>query len=283
MASNIQSAIKRYYLNTIFVLIKNSNLLAHTPILPPLGQPFIVLPLVDSTNNYAMAKIQAGEAGHGSTYWAMEQVAGKGQRGKTWLTEPGSNIIMSVALKTDHLEMGHQWALSMAVALACYDFYKNYGSADDTRIKWPNDLYWQDRKAGGILIENQISMENGLPSWKWAIVGIGININQTSFPGVEKKVVSLKQITGKEFDPIQLSQELLSFLTLRFEMLSSGKGDELVTDYNNCLYKNGARVKLKKGPISFETTIRGVNALGQLITGEKGTDLHDWGSIEWIL
>lgn len=265
------------------MLIKNSNLLAHTSTLPPLGQPFIVLPLVDSTNNYAMAKIQAGEAAHGSTFWAMEQVAGKGQRGKTWLTEPGTNIIMSVVLKTEQLEMSHQWALSMAVALACYDFYKNYGSSDDTRIKWPNDLYWQDRKAGGILIENQISVESGLPVWKWAVVGMGINVNQTSFPGVEKKAVSLKQITGKDFDPIQLSQELLSFLTLRFEQLHSGKLNELLIDYNNCLYKKGELVKLKKGPIAFETEIQGVNALGQLVTGEKGADLHDWGSIEWVL
>lgn len=265
------------------MLTKNSNLLAHTPILPSLGQPFIVLPLVDSTNNYAMAKIQAGEATHGSTYWAMEQVAGKGQRGKTWHTEPGSNIIMSVVISTEQLEISHQWALSMAVALACYDFYKNYGSADDTRIKWPNDLYWQDRKAGGILIENQISMELGLPIWKWAVVGTGINVNQTSFPGVEKKAVSIRQITGKQFDPIQLSQELLSFLTLRFDQVNGGNLSQLLTDYNNCLYKKGAFVKLKKGPITFETIIQGVNSRGQLITGEKGTEAHDWGSIEWVL
>ncbi|MFN1208770.1 biotin--[acetyl-CoA-carboxylase] ligase, partial [Enterococcus lactis] len=78
-------------------------------------------------------------------------------------------------------------------------------SQSNILIKWPNDIYFQDRKAGGILIENIINGQ----LWKWAVVGVGLNINQVQFLGdIESKAVSLKQITGKTFDCFQLAQEL---------------------------------------------------------------------------
>ena len=128
-------------------------MLPHTPVFPPIGQPFIILPSVDSTNNYAMAQSRAGLAMHGTAYLAMEQTNGKGQRGKSWTSKPGENIMLSVVLEPKGLTIGNQFILSASVALACYDFLKKYTDPEMTRIKWPNDLYWQDRKAGGVLVE----------------------------------------------------------------------------------------------------------------------------------
>lgn len=122
---------------------------------PTIGQRLIILPVIDSTNNYAMGQATAGQAGHGTVYFALEQTAGKGQRGKTWLTTPGENIMMSVVIQPQALKTSQQFLLSAAIALGCYDFFKNY-AGEETRIKWPNDLYWRDRKAGGILIESRL-------------------------------------------------------------------------------------------------------------------------------
>ena len=118
---------------------KNSDLLSYTPAFPPIGQPLIVLPSVDSTNNYAMAQARAGLAKHGAAYLALEQTGGKGQRGKSWITNPGENILLSVVLEPKALIIGNQFILSASVALGCYDFLKNYTGSELTTIKLPND------------------------------------------------------------------------------------------------------------------------------------------------
>ena len=131
---------------------------------------FIILTSVDSTNNYAMAMVQSGQASHGDAFFSWEQTAGKGQRGRHWQTGKGQNIALSVVLEPTAIKPGHQFYLSVAVALACYDFF-NAIAGPETFIKWPNDIFWRDRKAGGVLIENVF---NG-NTWRFAVVGIGIN------------------------------------------------------------------------------------------------------------
>ena len=138
----------------------------------PIGKPFIELPTVESSNNYATRQVQAHLAGHGATWFAYNQTKGKGQRGNTWTTHPGQNIILTTVIEPIHLKLADQFILSAAVAVACYDFFSSY-ALDETSIKWPNDIYWKDRKAGGILIENILQGTD----WKYAIVGIAININ----------------------------------------------------------------------------------------------------------
>ncbi len=180
----------------------------------PSGSPFVELQSVDSTNNYARQLIHAaalpdrqGMAQHGMAIFTHEQVAGKGQRGKTWNTEKGANIALSILINPQGLSINNQFYLSACAAVVVHEFFSKY-AGDETKIKWPNDLYWQDRKAGGILIESVIrGSDLGVGSWPWAIIGIGININQTSFEGLPNPV-SLKQITGKNFEPLVLAKEL---------------------------------------------------------------------------
>src|SRR5687768_1939887 len=217
-----------------------------------IGDNFFVLNSVESTNNYAMARIHAGLAGHGDAYFALEQTAGKGQRGKTWMAQPGENITISIVLNTEPLISSQQFLLSAAVALACYDLLTNK-LGDDVKIKWPNDLYWRDRKAGGILIENQLTGT----LWKYSVVGIGLNINQTSF-GELARAVSFKQVTGKDWKPIDLAKELCQFLESRWTDLNR-KGIAVMEAYNRCLYKKDEQVKLKKENIAFNARIKGVN------------------------
>ena len=105
----------------------------------PLGSPFIELQSVDSTNNYAREQIHAGLAQHGEAFFAHEQFAGKGQRGKAWASEKGDNIILSVVIKPQSLLLPQQFQLSTCTAVAVHEFFVKY-AGDDAKIKWPNDL-----------------------------------------------------------------------------------------------------------------------------------------------
>lgn len=257
--------------STIFA--KNSNLLSHPSYNSRIGEPFIELFTVDSTNNYAMGQAHAGLASHGATYLAEAQTAGKGQRNKSWTTQPGENITMSCVLHPSGPNITRPFLLSAAVALACCDFFNVY-TAGDTTIKWPNDIYWRDRKAGGILIEN--TYLGG--QWQYAIAGIGLNINQTVFPSGLPNPVSLKQITGKTSGRITLARELCRHLTGRYEQfLRENTG--LIHDYNNNLYRKGQAVRLRAGNAVFETTIEEVTVMGQLVTKERA---FNFGEVEFL-
>jgi BirA family biotin operon repressor/biotin-[acetyl-CoA-carboxylase] ligase len=119
-----------------------------------------------------MQQVHAGMAKHGMAYMALTQTAGKGQRGKTWDSAPGQNIAMSLVLEPKSIQLSQQFCLNMAIASCCRSFFDQYAGGN-TLIKWPNDIYWNDRKAGGILIESVIAA-SASDNWKWAVVGIGI-------------------------------------------------------------------------------------------------------------
>ena len=237
-----------------------------------------ILDSVDSTNNYAMAKVRTGMAEHGQAFVAKEQTAGKGQRGKNWQMEPGQNIALSLIVKADKLKQEQQFLLSMAVSLGVYDFFEKY-AGDQTKIKWPNDLYWCDRKAGGILIE---TVFKGM-HWKWAVVGIGININQTRFNKSLLNPVSLQQITGNKYDVIEMATELCSFVMKRVEKISAQATKKMVTEYNLHLYKLNEPVKLKKANAVFKTMVKEVSMHGQLCTIDTTERHFDFGEVEWVL
>ena len=242
-----------------------------------IGRAFTILKTVDSTNNYAMAQVHAGLAKHGNTYFALEQTAGKGQRGKTWLASAGENILMSVVFEAGSL-LSAQFLFSVAISLGCYDVIKAY-AGEDTTIKWPNDIYWRDRKAGGILIEPMVKGN----TWQFAVAGIGLNINQTNFPGNVTNPVSLKQITGRSFDVIVLAKELCGYLENRFSRFQNTGNTDLLEEYNAVLFKRNAHVTLKQQNRFFKTLIKGVNSQGNLVTYHGIEQEYTWGEVEWVL
>ena len=272
-----------------------------------LGTPFIELASIDSTNNYALTQIHAGLAQHGTAFFAHEQVAGKGQRGKTWTTQKDSSLIISIVINPQPLQLMQQFHLSACIALSVSEFFGAY-TGDGTRIKWPNDLYWCDRKAGGILIENiignkksevgsQRSETNHLSgisqlvainqqsatSWLWAVVGIGININQVSFSGELRNPVSLRQITGKNFDPVKLAKELCTIIDRNFKQLIANGFEDIYATYLTHLYKKDELVKLKKNNRVFEAIIRSVSPTGELVVQHTMEESFRFGEIEWVI
>jgi BirA family biotin operon repressor/biotin-[acetyl-CoA-carboxylase] ligase len=237
---------------------------------------FTILNTVDSTNNYAMGQVHAGLAKHGMLWFTNNQTAGKGQRGKTWAMEKEKDIAMSLAIEPACLQISDQFHLNAAVSLCCFEFFSGY-AGDETKIKWPNDLYWRDRKAGGILIENVLQGK----IWKWSVVGIGININQTKFDNSLNNPVSLKQITGRSFNTIDLAKELHALLMKNLAELQTA--DAVLERYNEHLYKTNKKVTLKKGGAKFETVIKEVSASGRLITVDAIEREFDFGEVEWVL
>jgi BirA family biotin operon repressor/biotin-[acetyl-CoA-carboxylase] ligase len=256
-------------------LLKNND--KSLPFMLVLGQPFIELSSVSSTNIYAMEQVRAKVAVAGTAFFAHEQTAGRGQKGRAWSSEPGLNIALSLLLEPPAKDPSRGFPLSAAVAMGCYDFYKNY-AGDETSIKWPNDLYWRDRKAGGILIENIVRGS----AWEWAVAGIGINVNQVSFDPSLPNPVSLKQITGRDFQPVELARELCSHLDGRFRQLARGHWMDIWGDYQRALFGLGQRHRFNWEGRDFEAMVEGVNQDGEILL--KGGDqqmrfVH--GSVVW--
>ncbi len=240
---------------------------------------FVILNSVDSTNNYAMGIVHSGLAVHGNAYFALEQTEGKGRRGKVWKSTKEQNIILSIIANTGFLTATHQFKLIAAVSLGCIDFLRKYVK-ENIKIKWPNDLFYNDTKAGGILIENVFKGK----VWEWAVIGIGINVNQIEFPpDISLHSISLKQIEGKDFDIISLGKHLRDCVLKRIEDLKQANFEITSKQYNAVLYQLNKKVKLKKKNIVFETIVRGVSSQGQLLTKDFMERSFDFDQVEWVL
>ncbi|HEX2607166.1 MAG TPA: biotin--[acetyl-CoA-carboxylase] ligase [Flavisolibacter sp.] len=242
-----------------------------------LGFTFLELPTVDSTNNYAMGMVHAGMAQHGMAVFAGEQTRGRGQRSKVWFSQAGQSISLSIIIRPDALSSSRLFLLSQMAAVAAHRFFLNY-SLSDTFIKWPNDIFWRDRKAGGILIENSFKG----PKWMYAVIGIGLNINQADFPDLDRKAVSLRQITGQNYEPAQLARSLCTYMDAAWKELLIDPAS-IDQAYQQALFRRGARVKFKQDSRIFEALVKGVNENGQLVVQHELEESFDVGTLEWLL
>lgn len=149
---------------------------------------------VTSTNTYMAA--HAADMTHGSVVAAHSQIAGRGQRGNTWESQPGMNVTMSMMLHPKEVSAREQFLVSEAVAAGVALTLRRYlGDDAGVCVKWPNDIYVHDRKICGILIENVLAGSSIARS----IAGIGLNVNQRQFLSDAPNPVSMFQIAGREF------------------------------------------------------------------------------------
>jgi len=235
---------------------------------------WIELDSVDSTNNYAMARIHAGMASEGLVCLARHQWAGKGQRGRSWRDEPGQNLMMSLVIKPGPLDLSRQFLFSAAVALSILEQVRLY-SPDHWSIKWPNDIYWNDRKAAGILVESVIQGND----WLFAVAGVGMNLNQEVFPPELSRAVSLKQITSIHYDLVQTARDMVKAIQNGIQVLR--KDPELVLrGYIQSMYKINQPIAMRKGKELIIATLQGVDAAGLLQTSSGS---FEWGEVEFIV
>ncbi len=178
------------------------------------------------------------DAQHGTVIATRAQTAGRGQRGNTWEAEPGRNLTFSLLLCPKGFPAARQFELSMLVALAVADvlnsLFARLGRADlEARIKWPNDIYVGDRKIVGILIENKLE---GAGIGR-AIVGIGLNVNQTEFRSDAPNPTSIALLTGRELALEPLLGELASVIVDYIDQyLAAPQPEALRQTYIQCMY-----------------------------------------------
>lgn len=232
------------------------------------AENMVVLDSVDSTNNYAMAMIQKGNVKDGNAIFAMEQTDGRGRRGRHWNSNKGENIILSISKQMQWMPISQQFQLSVAVALGCFDLVSKYAPGIGS-VKWPNDILINDTKAGGVLIENTIKGT----LWQWAVIGIGLNINQTDFESPSLNATSLSTVTKKTYDVLPLAEELYTFVLNRINEIKAGAFLRLLETYNQFLFGKGRMVKLKKQTEIFEAKIMSVAATGQLVVTRNDTEM----------
>lgn len=171
--------------------------------------------ILDSTSNEL--RRMGREASHGTVVTCREQTAGRGQRGNSWEAEPGMNLTFSILLEPPELEATEQFWLSQAVAVAVA-VVLNKVTGEEIMVKWPNDIYWNDRKLGGILIENSLSGT----AIDRSIAGIGINVNQRVFMSDAPNPVSLNNITGQEYDTAAILEMVTGEIVKNVEELDNG-------------------------------------------------------------
>ncbi|TPN84579.1 biotin--[acetyl-CoA-carboxylase] ligase [Aquimarina algicola] len=214
---------------------------------------------IASTNTFLRDLIREKNFADPVCVMAKEQLAGKGQMGTTWQSNPGENLTCSVFMKINGIELNHQFFISIATSLAVYDALNAF-VVPKLSIKWPNDILSDRQKICGILIENVV--KNG--SLIGVIVGIGLNVNQTTFNNLPQ-AGSLKQILGKHFEIEEILQTILINLECRFEGLTTSNFDTIKKQYEDLLFrKNKPSTFLDIEGDSFVGIIQAITNEGKL-------------------
>lgn len=157
------------------------------------------------------------------------QTAGRGQAGNSWESEAGKNLLFSTILRYEGIHAASQWRLSMLVAVALWDTLANYLPKERLAIKWPNDIYFGDKKLVGILIENNLSGQYV----GYSIVGIGVNVNQIEWLSNAPNPISMKEITGEDYDVEKLMNGWMNSMK-SLELLTT---EEIKKAYLQHLYR----------------------------------------------
>ncbi|MFZ4521588.1 MAG: biotin--[acetyl-CoA-carboxylase] ligase [Bacteroidales bacterium] len=250
-----------------------------------IGQKIIELDRVDSTNSYAGKDFPSAVFEEGTVIWAHEQYAGRGQHDHVWASEAKKNLTLTVCLQPHFLEPERQFQLNKAISLGVLDFLRfccesvTTIPSNITHLKWPNDLYVDKLKIGGILIEHKI-MGLRLES---SIAGIGLNINQQRFSSEIPNPVSLFHILNHETVLKEALLSLCGFLDKRYMALRNGE-QSLDEDYNNSLLGYSVWRTFRCGGLLMDGKIRGVDDSGRLCieTREGKVLCFGHGEVEFV-
>lgn len=196
-----------------------------------IGSKLIFYRNIESTNNLAYGLVKSESVPEGTIIYTNCQSAGRGQNGNRWESEDDRNLLFSIVLFPVMVKPEDQFIISMFISLGICDFLKTLIPA--CKIKWPNDIYAGDDKIAGILIESSITGD----SINSSIAGIGLNINQDHFPGNIPNPVSLKMLTGKEYDTDLCLNNLAGFLDKRYKQLISDEFTGIRNEYISSLYR----------------------------------------------
>jgi len=211
-----------------------------------------------STNDVARALARGRRSRAPLLVTTRHQLAGRGRGGNRWLSHAGDDLLLSLLWYPSRLPAAGQFALSMAAALATARLVSSF--ATDVAVKWPNDILVAGRKIAGILIENTVTHDL-IDS---TIIGIGLNVNESTFPSSLPAAVSLYMATGKRHDTGELLDRL-AFLLEEHLNRAEKDTDALRKEYESLLYRRGEESSFRTGSGEITATITGIDRWGRLL------------------
>lgn len=244
------------------------------------GRNLIKLETTVSTNNYANELLANSEPSEGTAIMAEYQQHGKGQRGSSWISEFGANLLVSFLYYPGFLKAEEQFFLTAFASIAVAETIE-YSGAEKVTVKWPNDIFTGDSKVAGILIENFIRGDKILSS----IIGIGININQEDFPAFPVKATSILRATGNTFNKYEIYEVLSNKLEKYYLDLKKGNNEAIIKKYQNKLFRKNEIHNYETNGKVFAGKISGVDDQGLLkIQSDKNEQLKfDFKEIKFII
>lgn len=220
----------------------------------------------NSTNT--LLKQLAAEGNPPEFIYAGYQTAGRGQTGNSWESEEGKNLLCSILLPPNK----NLYFLNIAVGVAMIRVI-----GEDCTIKWPNDIYYRDKKVAGILVENAL-IGNEI---RYSIAGIGLNVNQTTFVSDAPNPISLKQIRGQEYDIEELMNQLLEAV----HTVLNEPEQEVWSYYKLHLYRREGFWPFEDQKGRFEAAIQDVLPTGEIVLRDTNGQIrqYEFKQIKYIL
>lgn len=218
---------------------------------------FIHLDEVTSTNSYLKNLSDVKSLEDGTSVYVDFQSAGRGQRGNSWESAKGENLMFSTILYPKGLKADRPFIVSQIISLAIKDVLDNYTSG--IFIKWPNDIYWNEKKITGILIENDIMGDEV----NRMIIGVGLNLNQDTFTSNAPNPVSLKQITGDSYNVEDILTQIIERMLFHYAKLRSP--EIIKTEYKASLFRKEGFHLFADSEVSFLAQIQDVTDSGLLV------------------
>lgn len=247
-----------------------------------LGKTSEYLPVCHSTNDYCQQLLAINEPENGFFVHADFQTKGRGQRGNNWEAIEGQNVLMSIILKPNFLKATDQFQLNMAVSLgilaAIKSIFQENEIHNNLKIKWPNDIYFENKKLGGILIENTILGSN----LNYSIIGIGLNVNQLFFEN--RNAISVLQILNKA-ETINLNTVFEKILEqIEYYYLKLKSGENLEMEYLKSLFRIDEYHNFRKNEQIFTGKIIGIDVFGRLkIEVENEVQVFDFKEVGFVI
>lgn len=237
---------------------------------------YLYLKETSSTNTLLKELVQGQYLKEGFTIYTDYQDRGRGQRGNSWESNRSENLLFSTILYPNHIKAVSQFLISQIVSLAIKKVLDMYIS--DASIKWPNDIYWHDKKIAGILIENSLLGDN----INYSIIGVGLNVNQMRFLSNAPNPVSMQQITGQVHDINIILNQILDQIT---EFYTQGQVENIKKQYKESLYRKDGFFQYSDGKEIFRAQIRDIENSGSLVLEQENHTVRKFAfkEVQFIL
>lgn len=223
----------------------------------------IYIPQTISTNVSLAEICSKGYTENLTSVYSSFQTDGRGQRGNKWESEDGKNLLFSFVIFPNGLPAREHFILLQITALALFDTLSEY--TDGISIKWPNDIYWMDRKICGTLIENDLSGMN----IERSISGTGVNLNQKIFRSGAPNPISLSLITGQEYDIETVLHKIMNSASIYHRMFDNGESDIIRKKYFEAIYRKDGFYMYKDDNGTFDATIEDIEKDGRLVLKDR--------------